>query len=176
MDPKRIKKDLTKALRLLSPGDRVMLIGTTDRPQVAEMKGLCRTYERILFLPRPDYASRYGEAPCDPVDCSPPGSSACGILQAKMLEWVTLPSSRGSSQPRSSLVAQMVKKNLPAMQEMQVRSLGREDSPGEGNGSPLQYSCLENPTDRGAWQATVSMGSRRVGYDGVTNTFSLFSW
>ncbi|KAI4570848.1 hypothetical protein MJT46_006365 [Ovis ammon polii x Ovis aries] len=59
MDPKRIKKDLTKALRLLSPGDRVILIGTTDRPQVAEMKGLCRTYERILLLPRPDYASRY---------------------------------------------------------------------------------------------------------------------
>ena len=28
-------------------------------------------------------------------------------------------------------------------------------SPGEGNGNPLQYSCLENPTDRGAWQATV---------------------
>ncbi|ELK05169.1 IQ and AAA domain-containing protein 1-like protein [Pteropus alecto] len=59
MDPKRIKKDLTKALRLLSPGDRVMLIGTTDRPQLAEMKGLCRTYERILLMPRPDYASRY---------------------------------------------------------------------------------------------------------------------
>lgn len=63
MDPKRIKKDLAKALRLLSPGDRVMLIGTTDRPQLAEMKGLCRTYERILLMPRPDYASRYGEAP-----------------------------------------------------------------------------------------------------------------
>ena len=28
-------------------------------------------------------------------------------------------------------------------------------SPGEGNGSPLEYSCLENPMDRGAWQATV---------------------
>ena len=28
-------------------------------------------------------------------------------------------------------------------------------SPGEGNGNPLQYSCLENPTDGGAWQATV---------------------
>ena len=27
--------------------------------------------------------------------------------------------------------------------------------PGEGNGNPLQYSCLENPMDRGAWQATV---------------------
>ena len=31
--------------------------------------------------------------------------------------------------------------------------LGR--SPGEGNGNPLQYSCLENPMDRGAWRATV---------------------
>uniref|UniRef100_G3UHB9 IQ and AAA domain-containing protein 1-like n=1 Tax=Loxodonta africana TaxID=9785 RepID=G3UHB9_LOXAF len=59
MDPKRIKKDLTKALRLLNPGDRVMLIGTTAQPQLAEMKGLCRTYERILLVPRPDYASRY---------------------------------------------------------------------------------------------------------------------
>ncbi|XP_070472926.1 IQ and AAA domain-containing protein 1-like [Equus przewalskii] len=59
MDPKRIKKDLAKALRLLNPGDRVMLIGTTNRPQLAEIKGLCRTYERILFMPRPDYASRY---------------------------------------------------------------------------------------------------------------------
>jgi len=34
-----------------------------------------------------------------------------------------------------------------------VPGLGR--SPGEGHGNPLQYSCLENPTDRGAWQATV---------------------
>ena len=34
-----------------------------------------------------------------------------------------------------------------------ILGLGR--SPGEGNGCPLQYSCLENPTDRGAWQATV---------------------
>ncbi|KAK2508612.1 hypothetical protein MC885_014755 [Smutsia gigantea] len=59
MDPKRIRKDLTKALRLLNPGDRVMLIGTTNRPQLADIKGLCRTYERILFMPRPDYASRY---------------------------------------------------------------------------------------------------------------------
>ena len=34
-----------------------------------------------------------------------------------------------------------------------VPGLGR--SPGEGNGSPLQYSCLGNPLDRGAWQVTV---------------------
>ena len=34
-----------------------------------------------------------------------------------------------------------------------IPALGR--SPGEGNGNPLQYSCLENPIDRGAWQAIV---------------------
>ena len=38
---------------------------------------------------------------------------------------------------------------------MWVRSLGQEDSPGVGNGNPLQYSCLGNPMDRGAWRATV---------------------
>ena len=32
---------------------------------------------------------------------------------------------------------------------------GSERSPGEGNGTPLWYSCLENPMDRGAWWATV---------------------
>ena len=34
-----------------------------------------------------------------------------------------------------------------------IPGLGR--SPGEGNGNPLQYSCLENPVKRGSWQATV---------------------
>ena len=47
---------------------------------------------------------------------------------------------------RDSLVAQMVK-CLPAMRETRVRSPGWEDSPGDGNGNPLQYSCLENPMD-----------------------------
>ena len=37
---------------------------------------------------------------CDPMDCSPPGCSVHGILQARILEWVAMPSSRGSSQPR----------------------------------------------------------------------------
>jgi len=39
---------------------------------------------------------------------------------------------------------------------------GSGRSPGEGNGNPLQYSCLENYMDRGAWQATVH-GVERVG-------------
>ena len=55
---------------------------------------------------------------------------------------------------RASLVAHRLKR-LPAMWETWVQSLGREDSPGEGNGDPLQYSCLENPMDRGTWWATV---------------------
>ena len=50
---------------------------------------------------------------------------------------------------RASLVAQMAK-HLPAMRETRVQSLDWED-PLEGNGNPLQYSCLENPMDRGPW-------------------------
>ena len=51
-------------------------------------------------------------------------------------------------------MAQMIK-NLPAMQETKVQSLGWEGPPVGGHGSPLRYSCLENPMDRGAWQATA---------------------
>ena len=45
---------------------------------------------------------------------------------------------------------------------MQVRSLGWEKSTGEGNGNPLQYSCLGNPMDRGAWWATIHGVSKSV--------------
>ena len=51
-------------------------------------------------------------------------------------------------------MAQIVK-NLPAVQETLVQSQGQEDPPEKGNGYPLQYSCLENSMDRGAWWATV---------------------
>ena len=49
-----------------------------------------------------------------------------------------------------------VVKNPSAIAEVAglIPGLGR--SPGEGNGNPLQYSCLGNPMDRGAWWATVS--------------------
>ena len=49
-----------------------------------------------------------------------------------------------------------------------IPELGR--SPGEGHGNPLQYSCLENSMDRGAWWATVH-GPQRVGHNRVTNIF-----
>ena len=59
--------------------------------------------------------------------------------------------------PRASQVA-LVVKNLPASagDGRNMGSIpGSGRSPGEGNGDPLQYSCLENSKDRGAWQATV---------------------
>ena len=42
-----------------------------------------------------------------------------------------------------------------------IPGLGR--FPGEGNGNRLQYSCLENPMDRGAWCRLLSMGSKELG-------------
>ena len=52
-----------------------------------------------------------------------------------------------------------------------IPGLGR--SPGEGNGNPLQYSCLENFTDRGAWQVTVH-GVAKSWTQLNNNTFTLW--
>ena len=71
-------------------------------------------------------------------------------------------------------VAQTVK-NLPAMLETPVQSLGWEDFPGKGNGNPLQYSCLENFTDGGAW-CLQSTGSEGVGHDSNNTFLSFFPW
>ena len=67
-------------------------------------------------------------------------------------------------------------KNLPAMQDPPadlglIPGSGR--SPGGGNGNPLQYSCLENPMDGGAWQTTVPYGvtKSRTGLSDFTFTF-----
>ena len=45
------------------------------------------------------YVTSVGLTLCNPIDCRPPGSSVHGILQARILEWVAMPSSRVSSQP-----------------------------------------------------------------------------
>ena len=55
---------------------------------------------------------------------------------------------------RALLLAQSVKK-LPAVRETWVRIPGLRRSLGGGHGKPLQYSCLENPMDRGTWWFTV---------------------
>ena len=53
-----------------------------------------------------------------------------------------------------------------------IPGLGRSLAGGHGN--PFQYSGLENPMDRGAWQGILSMGSQRVRHDWVTNTQALY--
>ena len=65
----------------------------------------------------------------DPKDCSPPGSSIHGIFQVSLANYKY----GGSHNPEISI--------------MMVLNTGC----GEGNGTPLQFSCLENPMDGGAW-------------------------
>ena len=69
----------------------------------------------------------------------------------------------GKGFPGSSVV-----KNLPANSggTGSIPGLGR--SPEEGSGYLFQYSCLENPMDRGAWQSYSPWGHKRVGYDLAT--------
>ena len=68
---------------------------------------------------------------------------------------------------RDSLVAQTVKAS--AYNAVDLGSIpGLWRSPGEGNGNPFQYFCLENPMDGGACQATVH-GVQRVGHDWATS-------
>ena len=166
-----------------------------------------------------------------PMNYSPPGSSVYGFLQARILEWVAIPFSRGSSWPRDQngvsciadrflticttrealhiLMASLKKtedtelkmegksfleifkeilkgvhvhdpKGLPSGSVVRIHlkctgdardvglvpGLGR--SPAVGNSNPLQYSCLGNLMDRGAWKEIVHSISHRVTKDLVT--------
>ncbi|KAK2108215.1 Dynein regulatory complex protein 11 [Saguinus oedipus] len=62
-EPKRLKKHLPKILKLLKPEDRILIVGTTQRPFDAELQSFCKVYQKIILVPRPDYASRYGKYP-----------------------------------------------------------------------------------------------------------------
>ena len=59
------------------------------------------TYSNLHFPPLCELVAQSYPTLCEPMDCSPPGSSAHGIFQARILEWVAISFSRGSSQPRS---------------------------------------------------------------------------
>ena len=59
-------------------------------------------------------------------------------------------------------------KNLPAIAGDMGSIPGSGRFQGEGNGNPLHYSCLGNPTDRGAWQPNILWNGKRVRYDLVT--------
>ena len=80
----------------------------------------------------------------DPMDCSLPGSSVHGIFQARVLEWGAI----------------LCNLNFPGdVSAGDVRDEGLIPGSGrfpeEGNGKPLQYSCLGNPMDGGTWWAAV---------------------
>ena len=60
-----------------------------------------------------------------------------------------------------------MEKNLPASAGSTGSIPGSAQSPGEGNGNPLQYSCLGNPMDRGVWRG-IDHGVARVGHDLAT--------
>ena len=62
----------------------------------------------------------------------------------------------------------LVVRNPPANEGASGLIPGSERTPGEGNGSPLQYSCLGNPMDRGAWWGYGPWGHKRVGHDLAT--------
>ncbi|XP_052531853.1 dynein regulatory complex protein 11 [Tympanuchus pallidicinctus] len=59
MNPKRLEKILPKFLKALKAEDRVLLVGTTSRPFDAKIKPFCKVYQKIILIPRPDYASRF---------------------------------------------------------------------------------------------------------------------
>uniref|UniRef100_A0A8D2ZQI1 AAA+ ATPase domain-containing protein n=1 Tax=Scophthalmus maximus TaxID=52904 RepID=A0A8D2ZQI1_SCOMX len=58
LEPKRLKKDLPKSLKLIKGEDRVLIVGTTKDPLSADIKTLCKMYSKIILIPRPDYGSR----------------------------------------------------------------------------------------------------------------------
>ena len=111
---------------------------------------------------------------CNLMDCSLPGSSVHGDSPGENIGgWVAMPSSRESS----TLFYGSIFPSLASFFSFGICNIGFPGgsvvkswpanagdggliprsgrSPGEGNGNPLQYSCLKNPIDRGVWQATV---------------------
>ena len=94
---------------------------------------------------------------CDPTDCSLPGSSIHGIFQARVLEWVAISYSRGSSWPRDrTQVSHIAGRRFTVWATREVTLSLLLYKPLEKlNGNPLQYSCLENPMDGRAWWAAV---------------------
>ncbi|XP_074120517.1 dynein regulatory complex protein 11 isoform X2 [Sminthopsis crassicaudata] len=59
MEPRRLKKQLPKIIKQMKPEDRILIVGTTKRPFEADIKPLCKVYQKIIMIPRPDYASRF---------------------------------------------------------------------------------------------------------------------
>ena len=87
---------------------------------------------------------------CDPKDCSPPGSSVRRILQVKILEWVAISFSRGSSQPRD-LPNPGIEPRSPALQadSLQAKPHGKPSNSGMGRLSLLQRILPTQESNQG---------------------------
>ena len=81
----------------------------------ARYRHTCDNYFLAVFLYVLHLVAQSCPTLCNPRDCSPPGSSVHGILQTRILEWVAMPSSRGSSQPRNrTQVSRLAGDSLPS--------------------------------------------------------------
>ena len=106
----------------------------------------------------------------DPMDCSLPGFSIHGIFQARVLEWGAIAFSVGQHRLTYILYFYTILLYIALLSNYHLNFLHSSNKKiifnclwrqsyclkimtnlGEGNGTPLQYSCLENPMDRGAW-------------------------
>ncbi|KAM5327308.1 dynein regulatory complex protein 11 [Glossophaga mutica] len=117
MEPKRLKKQLPKILKLLKPNDRILIVGTTRRPFDAELQSFCRVYQKIILVPRPDYASRYvlwrqtiqryGGLITNTLNISCLAKVSDGFTQGHVVQAVrsVLTERRARQQPRKPLVA-----------------------------------------------------------------------
>lgn len=56
-DPKRLRKDLPKLVKSITGEDRVLLIGTSNKPWDGDQKLLYQTYDKVIYIPRPDYGT-----------------------------------------------------------------------------------------------------------------------
>ena len=102
----------------------------------------------LLPLPRPQRASWAETSKFPPFQkCGEISCLLVFMLLLSPLLWVYI-DSKGF--PGGSVV-----KNPPASAGDAISIFGSKRSPGGGNGNPLQYPCLGNPVDRGAWRATV---------------------
>ena len=90
------------------------------------------------------------------MDYSLPGSSVYRILQARILEWVAYPFSKGSSQHRDQTQVSRITGFFSIRVTREANFVLEYSQFGEGNGTQLQHSCLENPMDGGAWWAVVN--------------------
>ena len=91
---------------------KALLVWTSSKLCDRDCSGFQRKKEKSLSL-------------CDPMDCSPPGSSVGGIFQARVLEWVSVSFSRGSSWPRDrTLISRIVGRRFTVWTTREVLGTG----------------------------------------------------